>query len=131
LSHLNVLWRSQVTVVVVSLITVALWCVNTALRDVVGDQGIVAIFPLVVFFGTGILTKDDFNSFLWNIVMLAQVHAPLPSLLLLVHHQSSAPSWCLELSRGNDFQRGFLYRPITHNARFFHPLVLRLHRKLE
>jgi di/tricarboxylate transporter len=68
------LWRSQVTVVVVSLITVALWCVNTALRDVVGDQGIVAIFPLVVFFGTGILTKDDFNSFLWNIVMLAQVH---------------------------------------------------------
>ena len=63
----------QVTVVVVSLITVALWCVNTALQDVVGDQGIVAIIPLAVFFGTGILTKDDFNSFLWNIVMLAQV----------------------------------------------------------
>ena len=63
----------QVTVVVVSLATVGLWCGNTALRGVVGDQGIVAIFPLAVFFGAGILTKDDFNSFLWNIVMLAQV----------------------------------------------------------
>lgn len=66
-------WCLKVTVVVVSLATVALWCVNTALRGVVGNQGIVAILPLAVFFGTGILTKDDFNSFLWNIVMLAQV----------------------------------------------------------
>lgn len=69
----SMLWCLQVTVVVVSLLTVGLWCVNTALRDIVGDQGIVAIIPLAVFFGTGILTKDDFNTFLWSIVMLAQV----------------------------------------------------------
>lgn len=68
---------------VVSLVTVGLWCVNTALQNVVGDQGIVAIIPLAVFFGTGILNKDDFNHFLWNIVMLAQVRsAALPARLL-------------------------------------------------
>ena len=30
-----------------------------------------AIIPLVAFFGFGVLSKDDFNGFLWNVVMLA------------------------------------------------------------
>lgn len=66
----------QVTVVLVSAVTVLLWCGNTALAGVIGDQGIVAILPLAVFFGTGILDKDDFNSFLWHVVMLAQAQPP-------------------------------------------------------
>jgi di/tricarboxylate transporter len=37
----------------------------------VGDIAILAIFPLVMFFGTGILTKEDFNNFLWTVIMLA------------------------------------------------------------
>ena len=32
---------------------------------------VVAIIPLVLFFGTGILTKEDFNNFLWTIIILA------------------------------------------------------------
>ena len=64
---------SQVAVVVVSVITVVLWCLSTAWASVVGNQGIVALLPLVIFFGFGILDKDDFNSFLWHVVMLAQV----------------------------------------------------------
>ena len=68
--------RLQVTVVVISGITVLLWCANTALAGVIGNQGIVAILPLAVFFGTGILDKDDFNGFLWHVVMLAQVSTP-------------------------------------------------------
>lgn len=34
-------------------------------------MGIVAIIPMVLFFGTGILTKEDFNNFLWTIIILA------------------------------------------------------------
>jgi phosphate transporter len=66
----------QVVVVVVSIMTVVLWCCSTAWAEVIGNQGIVALLPLVVFFGTGILQKDDFNSFLWHVVMLAQVRLP-------------------------------------------------------
>lgn len=28
-------------------------------------------YPAVAFFGFGVLSKDDFNGFLWNVVMLA------------------------------------------------------------
>lgn len=34
-------------------------------------MGVLAIVPLVAFFGFGVLNKDDFNGFLWNVVMLA------------------------------------------------------------
>jgi di/tricarboxylate transporter len=34
-------------------------------------MGVLAIIPLVAFFGFGVLDKDDFNGFLWNVVMLA------------------------------------------------------------
>lgn len=56
---------------VVTLVTIALWCVTHQLEAVVGDMGVVAIIPIVLFFGTGILTKEDFNNFLWTIIILA------------------------------------------------------------
>lgn len=34
-------------------------------------MGVVAIIPIILFFGTGILTKEDFNNFLWTIIILA------------------------------------------------------------
>ena len=60
-------------ITLVTLGTIALWCVsqNPALEAVFGDMGVVAIIPLVLFFGTGILTKEDFNNFLWTIIILA------------------------------------------------------------
>ncbi|KAI9681299.1 MAG: low-affinity phosphate transporter [Caeruleum heppii] len=51
--------------------TILLWCVTHQLEHVFGDMGVVAIIPLVLFFGTGILTKEDFNNFLWTIIILA------------------------------------------------------------
>ncbi|KAG1667046.1 hypothetical protein FOA52_000407 [Chlamydomonas sp. UWO 241] len=63
--------KTQVYVIVVSLLTVGLWCANSALQDVTGEMGVLAALPLVAFFGTGVLSKDDFNGFLWNVVMLA------------------------------------------------------------
>ncbi|KAI9804644.1 MAG: low-affinity phosphate transporter [Piccolia ochrophora] len=56
---------------VVTIGTIVLWCVTHQLEHVLGDMGVVAIIPLVLFFGTGILTKEDFNNFLWTIIILA------------------------------------------------------------
>jgi hypothetical protein len=68
--------HAQIAVVIISVITVVLWCCSTAWADVIGNQGIVAMLPLIAFFGSGILDKDDFNSFLWHVVMLAQARDP-------------------------------------------------------
>jgi phosphate transporter len=56
---------------IVTLVTIVLWCVSHQLEHLFGDMGVVAIIPLVLFFGTGILTKEDFNNFLWTIIILA------------------------------------------------------------
>ena len=56
---------------VVTVATIILWCVTHQLESVFGDMGVVAIIPIILFFGTGILTKEDFNNFLWTIIILA------------------------------------------------------------
>jgi phosphate transporter len=58
-------------ITIVTLVTIVLWCVSHQLEHIFGDMGVVAIIPLVLFFGTGILTKEDFNNFLWTIIILA------------------------------------------------------------
>lgn len=55
----------------ITLLTIVLWCVSHQLDSVFGDMGVIAIIPMVAFFGSGILTKEDFNNFLWTIVILA------------------------------------------------------------
>ena len=61
----------QYFIISVTLITIILWCTSHQLEGIFGDMGIIAIIPLVLFFGTGILTKEDFNNFLWTIIILA------------------------------------------------------------
>ena len=56
---------------ITTLVTIALWCVSHQLQPIFGDMGVVAIIPIFLFFGTGILTKEDFNNFLWTIIILA------------------------------------------------------------
>ncbi|KAI4118182.1 MAG: hypothetical protein LQ338_007447 [Usnochroma carphineum] len=55
----------------ITLMTIILWCVSHQLDSIFGDMGVIAILPMVAFFGSGILTKEDFNNFLWTIVILA------------------------------------------------------------
>ena len=43
--------------VVVSLLTVGLWCFNSKLQSVTGEMGVIGCLPLVAFFGFGILNK--------------------------------------------------------------------------
>ncbi|OAX84005.1 hypothetical protein ACJ72_01621, partial [Emergomyces africanus] len=58
-------------ITIVTLFTIILWCVSHELEATFGDMGVIAIIPMVFFFGTGILTKEDFNNFLWTIIILA------------------------------------------------------------
>ena len=58
-------------ITIVTVVTIVLWCVSHQLEATFGDMGVVAIIPIVLFFGTGILTKEDFNNFLWTIIILA------------------------------------------------------------
>ncbi|KAI9001489.1 Sodium/sulfate symporter [Trametes punicea] len=55
----------------VCLLTIALWCVAHSIQDVIGDMGVIAIIPIVAFFSTGVLKKDDFEQFLWTVVFIA------------------------------------------------------------
>jgi phosphate transporter len=61
----------QYFIIFTTLVTIVLWCTSHQLEGVFGDMGVIAIIPLVLFFGTGILTKEDFNNFLWTIIILA------------------------------------------------------------
>ncbi|VEU22334.1 DEKNAAC103721 [Brettanomyces naardenensis] len=63
-------WQ-KIYVIVVSLATVALWCMASLLEGVVGDMGMIAIASMVAFYAPGILSPDDFNNYPWTIVMLA------------------------------------------------------------
>ncbi|KAH7884888.1 SPX domain-containing protein [Phlebopus sp. FC_14] len=61
----------QYWVTFVCLTTIALWCVEHEIEDFIGDMGVIAIIPIVAFFATGVLKKDDFEQFAWTIVFLA------------------------------------------------------------
>ncbi|KAJ2414317.1 low-affinity phosphate transporter [Coemansia sp. IMI 209128] len=62
----------QLYVCGVCVLTILLWCFESSLSFIVGDMGIVAIIPLVLLFGfPKILSKEDFNNFLWTVVILA------------------------------------------------------------
>ncbi|KAJ1749981.1 low-affinity phosphate transporter [Coemansia sp. RSA 1821] len=66
------LTRRQIYVCIVTIVTVLLWCFESSLSFIFGDMGIVAVIPLVLLFGfPKVLSKEDFNNFLWTVVMLA------------------------------------------------------------
>ncbi|CAN3372521.1 hypothetical protein DIURU_004981 [Diutina rugosa] len=58
-------------VTLVTIATIILWCVLTQIESTFGESGIIAIIPMILFFGTGMLKVDDLNNFPWGIVLLA------------------------------------------------------------
>lgn len=52
-------------------ITIVMWMFAKSLDPVLGPMGVTAVFPLVAYFGAGLLGKEDFNGFAWNVVILA------------------------------------------------------------
>lgn len=61
----------QYYIVFVTLGTIILWCVESKIESAFGSSGQIAILPIVLFFGTGLLSTKDLNSFPWSIVILA------------------------------------------------------------
>ncbi|KAF8799051.1 SPX-domain-containing protein [Phlegmacium glaucopus] len=61
----------QYWVTFVCLATIGLWCIEHLIHEFVGDMGVIAIIPVIAFFSTGVLKKDDFEHFAWTIVFLA------------------------------------------------------------
>ena len=55
-------------VLVVSAITVVLWCVPSDF--LYGDTAVIAIIPILTFFGVGLLNKEDFNNLSWHLMFL-------------------------------------------------------------
>lgn len=51
--------------------TIILWCLMNQIEDTFGQAGIIAVVPIVMFFGTGLLKVDDVNNFPWSIILLA------------------------------------------------------------
>ncbi|KAF9423172.1 low-affinity phosphate transporter [Podila epigama] len=62
---------AQVFICFVTVGTVILWCIENSFQEQLGDMGVIAILPLIAFFGSGLLNKEDFNNFLWTVIMLA------------------------------------------------------------
>lgn len=56
---------------IVTIATIVLWCASHRLEGIFGDMGVVAVLPIVLFFGLGVLSKEDFNNFPWTIIILA------------------------------------------------------------
>ncbi|KAF9434911.1 low-affinity phosphate transporter [Entomortierella beljakovae] len=62
---------AQAFICIVTIGTIVLWCIESTLQKELGDMGVIAILPLIAFFGSGLLNKEDFNNFLWTVIMLA------------------------------------------------------------
>jgi len=60
----------HIIVILVCLTTIGLWAVGTQVSGLFGSNGIVALFPVVVFFALPILEKSDFKSLSWDVLML-------------------------------------------------------------
>ncbi|KAJ3518184.1 hypothetical protein NLJ89_g10 [Agrocybe chaxingu] len=61
----------QYWVTFVCIVTIGLWCIAHQIEEYIGDMGVIAIIPIVAFFSTNVLKKDDFEHFMWTIVFLA------------------------------------------------------------
>jgi len=62
---------SQWFILIVSFLTILLWCFENLLHTYLGDMGVIALLPMIIFFGSGLLRKSDFDNFPWSIVFLA------------------------------------------------------------
>ncbi|CCE62023.1 hypothetical protein TPHA_0B03530 [Tetrapisispora phaffii CBS 4417] len=61
----------QYFVVAVTLATILLWCVESEIESAFGSSGQIAVLPIAIFFGSGLLGLQDLQAFPWSIVILA------------------------------------------------------------
>ena len=56
--------------VIVTIVTIVLWSLGDTLQNFMGHIGIASLIPIVWFFGSGILSTNDFNSLKWSTLSL-------------------------------------------------------------
>ena len=61
---------ARIYVIVITLITVLLWCTESLHIQYTGNIGIIAVIPVVFFFGSNILTVQEFDSLSWSVLLL-------------------------------------------------------------
>lgn len=61
---------NQIVVLMISILTIALWALQDIVKPLTGDNGITALIPCVVFFSLGLLDKSDFKSLSWDVLIL-------------------------------------------------------------
>jgi di/tricarboxylate transporter len=69
----DTLTKTHWFVLAISGLTIALWCMEKSLEGWVGDMGIIAVIPLLAFFGTGILSKVSKR--IWSVSALTESDA--------------------------------------------------------
>ncbi|MFW6304939.1 MAG: SLC13 family permease [Candidatus Saliniplasma sp.] len=64
--------RKQIFILVIFSITILLWLTSSVpiVDTLFQSAGIIALIPVVVFFGTGLLDKDDLGKLNWNVLLL-------------------------------------------------------------
>jgi di/tricarboxylate transporter len=61
----------QYMAISIAILSVILWCFELLLEPYLGNVGIISLIPIILYFGSGLLSKEDFNNFLWTVIMLA------------------------------------------------------------
>ena len=55
---------------IVTVLTIVLWTLEETLSSVLGNVGITALLPVIAFFGSGMLSTEDFHSIRWSTLSL-------------------------------------------------------------
>lgn len=57
------------TIIFTMIITIVLWSLPSS-GKMFGSQGLIAMLPVIVFFGSGLLRKEDFDNLPWHVIYL-------------------------------------------------------------
>lgn len=64
-------WTTRHTLAsIVTIITILMWSIGGQINWFMGHTGIAALIPVVWFYGSGVLTTDDFNTMKWSTLIL-------------------------------------------------------------
>lgn len=66
----SVIGKRNVTVMVLSLLTIVLFATSALTTEIFGDIAIISLCYVAVMFGSGMLTEVDFNSLSWHTLIL-------------------------------------------------------------
>jgi len=67
--HEKMTWK-HIYVIVVTVITICLWCTTTLTAKYVGNIGLLSLLPVIFLYAPGVLHKEDLREIDWHILLL-------------------------------------------------------------